>query len=281
MKVIISLPLILSLLFSIDGKIIFNDGTTVKGEINSVNQNSASITPEGLTFPEEIIVSNIDTLKLNNGKLLIASNKILFLFNNGEYSDPNQEKQKEKKSINDKLNIEYEIVPNWSVNTYFGYPIQRGSGVSDDYITKVNPIFGLSIGSPYGIFIDDFFMNIISEITYYNFYTPIESNRVGKIAFQIGLSPGLFIGNYSFSFTACTGYYSPKGLGFITGASIDVPFGSFVLEKFEDNEIIDNYKEYIESIELRLTSRGNIIQKNDGMGYTEWIDIGISIGYEF
>ena len=46
-------------------------------------------------------------------------------------------------------------------------------------------------------------------------------------------------------------------------------------------EIIDNYKEYIESVELRLTSRGNIIQKNDGLGYTEWIDIGISIGYEF
>ena len=80
MKGIISLPLMLSLLFSINGKIIFNDGTTIKGEINSVNKNSASITPEGLTFPEEIIVSNIDTLKLNNGKLLIASNRILFLF---------------------------------------------------------------------------------------------------------------------------------------------------------------------------------------------------------
>ena len=78
MKVIISLPLMLSLLFSINGKIIFNDGTTIKGEINSVNQNYASITPESLTFPEEIIVSNIDTLKLSDGKLLIASNKILF-----------------------------------------------------------------------------------------------------------------------------------------------------------------------------------------------------------
>lgn len=281
MKVIISLPLMLSLLFSINGKIIFNDGTTIKGEINSVNQNYASITPEGLTFPEEIIVSNIDTLKLSDGKLLIASNKILLFFNNGEYSDPNQEIQKEKKSISDILDIEYEIVPNWSVNTYLGYPIQRGAGVSDDYITRVNPIFGLSIGSPYGIFIDDFFMNIISEIAYYNFYTSIESNRVGKLAFQVGLSPGLFIGNYSLSFTACTGYYSPKGLGFIIGASIDIPIGDFVLRKFEDNEIIDDYKEYIESLELRLTSRGNIIQKNDGQGYTEWIDLGISIGYEF
>ena len=281
MKVIISLPLMLSLLFSINGKIIFNDGTTIKGEINSVNQNYASITPEGLTFPEEIIVSNIDTLKLSDGKLLIASNEILLFFNNGEYSDPNQGIQKEKKSINNIFDIEYEIVPNWSVNTYFGYPIQRGSGVSDDYITRVSPIFGLSVGSPYGIFIDDFFINIISEFAYYNFYTPIESNRVGKLAFQIGLSPGLFIGNYSLNFTACTGYYSPKGLGFITGASIDIPLGSFVLEKFDGNEIVDNYKEYIESIELRLTSRGNIIKKNDGMGYTYWIDLGFSIGYEF
>jgi hypothetical protein len=281
MKIIISLPLIFSLLFSIDGKIIFNDGTTIKGNINSVNLISASITPEGLTFPEEIIVSNIDSLKLNNGKLLIASNKILFLFNNGEYSDPNQEKQKERKTVKEIFDIEYEIVPNWSANAYFGYPIQRGSGVSDTYIEKVNPIFGLSIGSPYGIFIDDFFMNVISEIAYYNFYSPTTANQVGKLAFQIGLSPGLFIGNYSLSFTACTGYYSPQGLGFITGLSIDIPFGDFVLRKFEDNNLVDNYKEYIESLELRVTSRGNIIQKNDGEGYTEWVDLGISIGYEF
>ena len=281
MKIIISLPLIFSLLFSIDGKIIFNDGTTIKGNINSVNLISASITPEGLTFPEEIIVSNIDSLKLDNGKLLIASNKILLLFNNGEYSDPSQEKEKQKKPIKKIFDIEYEIVPNWSVNTYFGYPIQRGSGVSDTYITKVNPIFGLSIGSPYGIFIDDFFMNVISEIAYYNFYSPTKANQVGKLAFQVGLSPGLFIGNYSLSFTACTGYYSPQGLGFITGLSIDIPLGDFVLTRFEDNDFVDNYKEYIESLELRITSRGNIIQKNDGSGVTEWIDLGISIGYEF
>ena len=281
MKIIISLPLIFNLLFSINGKIIFNDGTTIKGDITNVNNTSASITPEGLTFPEEIIVSNIDSLKLNNGKLLIASNKILFLFSNGEYLDPNQEQEKQKKPIKEIFDIEYEIVPNWSANTYFGYPIQRGSGVSSKYITKVNPIFGLSIGSPYGIFINDFFMNIISEIAYYNFYSPTTANQVGKLAFQVGLSPGLFIGNYSLSFTACTGYYSPQGLGFITGLSIDIPVGDFILRKFEENDLIEDYEEYIESLELRVTSRGNIIQKNDGNGYTEWIDLGISIGYEF
>ena len=58
MKVIISLPLLLSLLFSINGVIIFNDGTTIKGDVTSVSNTSASITPEGLTFPEKIIISN-------------------------------------------------------------------------------------------------------------------------------------------------------------------------------------------------------------------------------
>ena len=281
MKIIISLTLSISFLFPINGKIIFNDGTIIKGKINTVNNTAASITPEGLSFPEQIMISNIDTLKLNDGKLLIASSKILLFFENGEFSDPNKLKENTQKSIKESFEIEYVIVPNWSTNIYTGYPIQRGSGVSKEYITEVNPILGLSIGSPYGIFLGDFFMNIIGEIAYYNFYSPTIKNQVGGFAYQIGLGPGLFIGDLSISMTACTGYYNPKGLGFITGGSVDIPIGSYLVNKFKNNTFVENYEDYLLSIEMRMTSRANIIQKNDDQGYTEWIDIGVSFGYEF
>ena len=287
MKIIISIPLIFSLLFSIDGKIIFNDGTTIKGDITSVSNNSASITPEGLTFPEEIMTSNIDSLKLNNGKLLISSNKILLLLKNGEYIDPSQNQERKKKSIKETFEIEYVIVPNWSLNIYTGYPLPILRGSSFDYYDKIYPTFGLSIGSPYGLFFGDFFMNLIGELAYYKFSKssyeniPLEDRQdpFEGFAFQIGLSPGLFIGDYSISMTAATGFYH-AGPGFITGGSIDIPFGDFILKTFEDKDIIQNYEDYIQSLEMRVTARGNIVKKNDGL-YTYWFGGGVSFGYEF
>ena len=281
MKIIISLAISVSLIFAFEGKIIFNDGTTIKGKINSVNNSSASITPEGLSFPEQIMIANIDTLKLDDGKLLIASNKVVLFLNNGLFSDANEIKQETKKSIKESFEIEYVIVPNWSTNLYSGYPIIRGTGVSSKYITNINPVFGLSIGSPYGIFLGDFFMNIIGEIAYYNFYSSTKANQVNGTAYQIGLGPGLFIGDLSISMTACTGYYNPKGLGFITGGSIDIPIGSYIVNNFKENTFVENNQEYILSLEIRTTSRANIIQKNDGEGFTYWMDFGISLGYEF
>lgn len=287
MKIIISIPLIFNLLFSIDGKIIFNDGTTIKGDITSVSNTSASITPEGLSFAEEIIISNIDSLKLDNGKLLISSNKVLFLLRNGEYIDPNQILEEKKRSIKETFEIEYVIVPNWSLNIYTGYPLPLLRGGSFDYYDKIYPTFGLSVGSPYGLFIGDFFMNLISELAYYKFSKSsnediaIEDRQdpFEGFAFQIGLSPGIFIGDYSISMTAATGLYH-AGPGFITGGSVDIPFGTFILKVFGDKEIIQNYEEYIQSLEMRITTRGNIVKKNDGL-YTYWFGGGLSFGYEF
>jgi hypothetical protein len=287
MKIIISLPLFYSLLFAINGVIIFNDGTTIKGDITSVSNTSASIKPEGLTFPEEIIISNIDSLKLNNGKLLISSNEILLLLSNGEYLDPNQNQEQERKSIRETFEIEYVIVPNWSANIYTGYPLPLLRGGSFDYYDKIYPTLGLSIGSPYGIFIGDFFMNLIGELAYYKFSKSSYEDILPKdrqdsfegFAFQIGLSPGLFIGDYSISMTAATGFYH-AGPGFITGGSIDIPFGDFILKVFKGKEIIQNYEEYIQSLEMRITARSNIVKKNDGL-YTYWFGGGVSFGYEF
>tara|TARA_B100001250_G_C19783278_1_gene782910 strand:+ start:151 stop:1014 length:864 start_codon:yes stop_codon:yes gene_type:complete len=287
MKIIILLSLLINLVFPFTGKIMFNDGTTIKGTINNVNANYASITPEGLSFAEEIIVSNIDTLKLDDGKLLITSNEVLFFLNNGKFSEPSKIKESSINTIKETFEIEYVIVPNWSANIYTGYPIPFIRGESFEYYDQIYPTLGLSLGSPYGIFIGDFFMNIIGELAYYKFSKSTDKDidledlrdPFEGFAFQIGLSPGLFIGDYSISMTAATGIYH-AGPGFIGGISVDVPLGTYILNKFGNMKFIENYEEYIQSMEMRITTRANLVKKNDGL-WTYWLGGGISFGYEF
>jgi len=277
MRKFILLSFSISFLFSIDGKIVFNDGTTVDGQINSVNMSSVYITPIGLNFSEEIIIDNVDSLKLDNGKLLVAGNQVLLLYSNGQFTAPGG-----NKSINQQessYSVEYVLVPNWSLNIYTGYPIIKGA--SFDYYDDINPIFGLSIGSPWGLFMGNFFVNAIAEIAYYDFnvINNPDYERFGGMAWQIGVSPGFFIGEYSISLTACTGVYH-AGTGFIGGGSIDLPLGSIILNKYGDVEFVENMEEVIEALEIRVTGRANTVKKYDG-GTTYWLGGGISLGYEF
>ena len=278
MRKILLFLLLTSLLFPVGGVVIFNDGTTVEGDINGVNANSVYITPIGLSFPEEILMDNVDSLRLYDGKLLIANSQVLLLYSNGQFMTPEEEKLN-RQTAREEYDVEYVIIPNWSLNLYTGYPIIKAS--SFDYYNDINPIFGLSIGSPYGIFMGDFFMNAIAEIAYYDFnlinrpdYEPF-----GGVAWQIGVSPGFFIGETSISLTACTGVYH-AGTGFIGGGSIDVPLGYLIMDRFGDVEFVENMKEVIEALEFRITGRSNVVQKTKG-GTTGWIGVGISLGYEF
>ena len=277
MKKIILLSFSISFLFSIDGKIVFNDGTTVDGQINSVNMSSIYITPIGLNFPEEIIIDNVDSLKLDNGKLLVAGNQVLLLYSNGQFTAPEEEKL--NRQTPKEYNLEYVLVPNWSLNIYTGYPIIKGA--SFDFYDDINPVYGLSIGSPWGFFMGNFFVNAIAELAYYDFNVTNNPDyeKFGGLAGQIGVSPGFFIGEYSISLTACTGYYH-AGPGFIAGGSIDLPLGSIILNKYGDVEFVENMEGVIEALEIRVTGRANTVKKNDG-GTTYWFGGGISLGYEF
>ena len=275
MRAILVTILFSNLLYPVGGVIIFNDGTTIEGDVNNVNESSILITPMGLTFPEEIRMENVDSLKLFDGKLLVANNKALILYANGEYFEPGISEVNDNKNYND-YEVEYVLVPNWSLNLYTGYPIIKAS--SFDYFDKSNLLFGLSVGSPFGLYGDDFFMNVIAEFVYYNFQksNDLEGQNFGGPALQIGLSPGFFIGETSISLTACTGLYqNDKGKmtsGFIAGGSLDIPLGN-ILANYIDIEA-DEFP-----VELRITSRSNLISKNKGV--TGWIDAGVSIGYEF
>jgi len=272
----ILIPILLSnLLFSVGGVIIFNDGTTIEGDVTNVNESSIYITPMGLTFPEEIRMENVDSLKLYDGKLLVANNRPLLLYDNGQFYEPGISLESNNELDTD-YDVEYVIVPNWSLNLYTGYPIIKASSFEE--FNESNLLFGLSIGSPYGIFAGDFFMNVIAEFVYYNFQMKkdLDGQNFGGPAFQIGLSPGLFIGETSISLTACTGVYqndkSEITSGFIAGGSLDIPLGN-ILDDYIDIDA-DEFP-----IELRITSRSNLISKDEGI--TGWLDAGISIGYEF
>ena len=277
MRKIILFSFSISFLFSIDGEIVFYDGTTVDGQINSVNMSSIYITPIGLNFPEEIIIDNVDSLKLDNGKLLVAGNQVLLLYSNGQFTAPEEEKL--NRQTPKEYNLEYVLVPNWSLNIYTGYPIIKGA--SFDFYDDINPVYGLSIGSPWGFFMGNFFVNAIAELAYYDFNVTNNPDyeRFGGMAWQVGVSPGFFIGEYSISLTACTGLYH-AGTGGIAGGSIDLPLGSIILNKYGDVEFVENMEGVIEALEIRVTGRANTVKKYDG-GTTYWLGGGISLGYEF
>ncbi len=278
MNKIILLLFFINMLFPINGKVVFFDGTTIDGQINSITNSSVYITPIGLDFPQEILMNNIDSLKTNDGKILVASNTVLLLYENGVFISPAEKKQKREKSPQS-YEVEYVIIPNWSLNIYTGYPLIKAS--SFDYYDDLSPIFGLSVGSPYGVYLGDFFMNVIAEIAYYNFKVINNPNyeSFSGLAYQIGVSPGFFIGETSISLTLCTGKYH-AGSGFIGGGSLDLPLGDFILDKFGNNAFVEAIEDHVESLEMRITSRLNIVKKSDG-GTTGWIGGGISLGYEF
>ena len=280
MRVIFVTILLSNLLFPVGGVIVFNDGTTIEGDVMSVDMSSIFITPIGLTFPEEIRMENVDSLKLYDGKLLVANNKALILYANGEYFEPGFIQDSNYEEY-EEYEVEYVIIPNWSVNMYTGYPLIRSESLSETYYNKINPVFGLSIGSPYGFFFGDFFINGIFELAHYKFTKEDREANVqfDGFAYQIGISPGFFIGETSISLTACTGIFH-AGTGFISGGSVDLPIGSMLVNSFEDSNFMQDSKEVIESFEIRLTSRANIVQKKEG-GSTYWMDAGVSFGYEF
>ena len=64
MKKYIIITLINSFLLSTEGKIVFYDQTIIEGTINSIEKESVYITPTGLSFPEQILLENIDSLKI-------------------------------------------------------------------------------------------------------------------------------------------------------------------------------------------------------------------------
>ena len=159
---------------------------------------------------------------------------------------------------------EEELELNYSANLYLGYPVYTTETFS--YYDKSNPVVGLSIGTPFGFQAGPFYATVNIEILRYIFEGTEASKKAsyagrkfGGMAYQVGVNTGLFFNEFSFSITAASGVYH-EGTGFIGGVNLDLPIGDM-------------------PIEIRLATRANMIQKNDGI--TGWVGGGISLGYEF
>ena len=100
-----------------------------------------------------------------------------------------------------------ELLLNWSVNTYVGYPVFKAENFSmfdDDHF-----IYGLSLGTPFGIKTGLSYSTLNFELINYVFgnNNPLEGEAVefGETVFHIGLNSGMFINDLSLNITLATG----------------------------------------------------------------------------
>ena len=185
---------------------------------------------------------------------------IITLFLSLALSQSEQSEDDEAAVITIDFDSQEELYLNFSFNAYRGVPVYTAK-TFDEY-DQINPVYGLSIGTPFGFQAGFTYTTLDFEIMKYKFERKVTTvgndDFFGGIAYQVGINSGLFINSASLSITAATGIYH-KGNGFVGGVNIDLPYwGPF---------------------EVRGAVRFNTVQRPD-KDYTGWIDIGISLGYE-
>ena len=185
---------------------------------------------------------------------------IITLFLSLALSQSEQSEDDEAAVITIDFDSQEELYLNFSFNAYRGVPVYTAK-TFDEY-DQINPVYGLSIGTPFGFQAGFTYTTLDFEIMKYKFERKVTTvgneDFFGGIAYQVGINSGFFVNSASLSVTAATGVYH-KGNGFVGGVNIDLPYwGPF---------------------EVRGAIRFNTVQRPD-KDYTGWIDIGISLGYE-
>ena len=140
--------------YSINGTIIFYDGTTLKGELSSSDTRYVFIIPDGLVMPEKIPVVDIELLNLDNGIVLIEDGLAQQTYMDGKFSLI-ERKESEKVSMADsEEEYEYYSLGNldyFSMGALFGTPVYfRPSLQSEDGKNPTAlPNLGISWSLPY------------------------------------------------------------------------------------------------------------------------------------
>ena len=159
-----------------------------------------------------------------------------------------------------------ELLLNYSINLYAGYPIYTAEYF--DSFDEISPILGLSVGTPLGIKAGLAYLTLNFEFINYKFtrtnVIESEENIYEGFAPHIGFNTGVFINDLSLSLTGAMGPYHNDRYGFIGGVNVDLPYwGDF---------------------EVRGTLRFNAVPVTllgGDDGSSGWVDLGISLGYEF
>ena len=86
MRKIIIYFLLMCFAFSIDGTIVFYDGTTLEGEVTSTDTNSVLIIPNGLVLPEQISIPDIESLTLENGIVMVDDGVAKQTYQDGKFT---------------------------------------------------------------------------------------------------------------------------------------------------------------------------------------------------
>ena len=79
------------LLFGIHGKVIFFDGTYVVGQITKIDDSKVHIIPMGLNNSEGMLITNIDTLRIEDGKIAVLNSNIKYFYQNGKFTENNDD----------------------------------------------------------------------------------------------------------------------------------------------------------------------------------------------
>ena len=125
MRKIIILFFIVGFAYSINGTIVFYDGTTLDGEITAADTNAVLIIPNGLVLPEEIPVPDIESLVLENGITMVDNGVAKNSYQEEKFaavkekvSEPEFEEDKEEYEYFEFTNLDY-----FSFNGFGGLPV--------------------------------------------------------------------------------------------------------------------------------------------------------------
>ena len=163
MKRILILFILTNFVFGIHGKVTFFDGTYVVGQVTKIDDSKVHIIPMGLDSPEGLLLVNIDTLRIEDGKIAVLNSEAKYFYQNNEFSvndddwldefddfkydeDINQFKDNYKYEGREKTNQDYYKVSFFSAGA-FALSMKDTEGASTGKADPVN--FGFGFQAPY------------------------------------------------------------------------------------------------------------------------------------
>jgi len=125
MRKIIIYFLLMCFAFSIDGTIVFYDGTTLEGEVTSTDTNSVFIIPNGLVLPEQISIPDIESLTLENGIVMVDDGVAKQTYKDGKFAAVEEDEPEfEEIDFEDEYeDVELTNLDYFSFNGFGGLPV--------------------------------------------------------------------------------------------------------------------------------------------------------------